>query len=118
MFVGHGGPDLPGGERFAGELVQDILDGADSWCWPGSPFARRRPGRFGECLADHAAVNVVTAGDLPDGQAAGGVIADDAEQPGLAGRRSTAEPGADAGPAAPPGAALINYERAIRRHAG
>jgi len=39
---------------------------------------------FGACLADHAAVNVVTAGDLPDGPAADGVIADDAEQPRFA----------------------------------
>jgi hypothetical protein len=84
--VGHGGPDLPDGEGFAGQLVQDILDGADSWRWPGSPLARRRPGGLGECLADHAAVNVAAAGDLPDGQATGGVVPDDAEQPGLAGR--------------------------------
>ena len=84
MFVGHGGPDLPDGEGFAGESVQDVLDGADSRRWPASPFARRRLGD--ECLADHAAVNVAAAGDLPDGHAAGGVVADDAEQPGLAGR--------------------------------
>ena len=86
MFVGHGGPDFPDGKGFVGESVQDILDGAGSWRWPGSPFARRRPCGFGECLADHAAVNVAAAGDLPDGHAAGGVVADDAEQPGLAGR--------------------------------
>ena len=86
MIVGHGGPDFPDGKGFVGESVQDILDGAGSWRWPGSPFARRRPCGFGECLADHAAVNVVTAGDLPDGHAAGGVVADDAEQPGFAGR--------------------------------
>jgi hypothetical protein len=29
-------------------------------------------------------VNLVAAGDLPDGHAAGGVVADDAEQPGFA----------------------------------
>ena len=55
---------LQGGEGLAGELVQDILDGADSWCRPGSPLAGRRPGRLGECLADHAAVNVAAAGEL------------------------------------------------------
>jgi hypothetical protein len=33
------------------------------WCRPGSPLAGRRPGRLGECLADHAAVNVA-AGEL------------------------------------------------------
>jgi hypothetical protein len=86
VLVGHGGPDFPGSEGLAGELVQDIPDGGDSWCWPGSPLARRRPGSLGECLADHAAVKVVAAGELPDGHAAGGVVADDAEQPGLAGR--------------------------------
>jgi hypothetical protein len=32
----------------------------------GFPVARRWPGGFGEGLADHAAVNVVAAGDLPD----------------------------------------------------
>jgi len=31
---------------------------------------------MGECLADHAAVDVVAAGDLPDGYAAGGVRRD------------------------------------------
>jgi hypothetical protein len=86
VLVGHGGPDFPDGEGLAGEFVQDILDGADSRCWPGSPLARRRPGWLGECLADHAAVNAVAAGDLPDGHAAGSVVADDAEQPGFAGR--------------------------------
>jgi hypothetical protein len=35
---------------------------------------------------DDTAVNAAAAGDLPDGHAAGGVIADDVEQPGLAGR--------------------------------
>lgn len=70
----------------AGEFVQDVPDGVGGRCWPGCLLARRRPGGFGECLADHAAVNVAAAGDLPDGHAAGGVIADDAEQPGLAGR--------------------------------
>ena len=81
MLVGRGGPDLPDGEGLAGEFVQDIsmgpiVDGADSGCWLGSPFAGRRPGGMGECLADHAAVDVVAAGDLPDGYAAGGVRRD------------------------------------------
>lgn len=86
MLVGHGGPDLPDGAGLAGELVQDVLDWADSGYRPGSPFARRRPCGFGECLADHAAVNLAAAGHLPDGHAAGGVVADGAEQPGFAGR--------------------------------
>jgi len=86
VFVGHCGPDLPDGEGFVGEFVQDLLDGADGWCWVGSPLARRRPGVFGEWLADHAAVNLAAAGDLPGGHAAGGVVADDGEQPGFAGR--------------------------------
>jgi hypothetical protein len=68
----------------AGEFVQDVLDGADGGCRPGSPFARRRPGGAGERLADHAAVNLVTGGEPADGHAAGGVVADDAEQPCLA----------------------------------
>ena len=29
MLVGHGGPDFPDGEGFVGQLVQDILDGAE-----------------------------------------------------------------------------------------
>ncbi len=37
----------------------------------GFPLAGRRPGGFGECQADHAAVNLAAAGDLPDGHAAG-----------------------------------------------
>ena len=84
MLVGHGGPDLPDSERLVGEFVQDVLDGADSGCRPGSPFARRRRGGFGEGLADHAPVDVVTGGELADGHAEGGVVADDAEQPGFA----------------------------------
>ena len=84
MLVGHGDPDFPDGEGLVGEFVQDVLDGTDSGCRPGSPFAGRRVAGFGEGLADHAAVDVVTGGDLPDGHAAGGVVADGAEQPGLA----------------------------------
>jgi hypothetical protein len=86
MLVDHCGPDLPDVEGFVCEFVQDVLGGAYGWRCPCSPFAGRRPGWFGERLADHAAVNVVTAGDLPDGHAAGGVVADGAEQPGFAGR--------------------------------
>ena len=37
MFVGHDGPDLPDGEGFVGEFVQDVLDGVDSWRWPAFP---------------------------------------------------------------------------------
>ena len=51
----------------------------------GFPACGAAAGRLGECLADHAAVNVAAAGDPPDGHAAGGVVADDAEQSGLAG---------------------------------
>ena len=39
----------------------------------------RGGGPAGSGLADHAAVNVVTGGELADGHAAGGVVADDAE---------------------------------------
>src|SRR6266700_2658256 len=42
VLVGHCGPDLPDGEGLVGEFVQDVPDGSDSGCWPGSPFARRR----------------------------------------------------------------------------
>lgn len=86
MLVGHGGPDLPDGEGLAGQFVQDIPDGVDGSCWPGCLLAGRRPGGFGECLADHAAANVAPGGDLPDGHAQGGVVADDAKEPGFAGR--------------------------------
>jgi len=82
VLVGHGRPDLPDGEGLAGQFVQDIPDGVDSSCWPGCLLAGRRADGCGECLADHAAMNVVAGGDLPDGHAAGGVIADGAEQPG------------------------------------
>jgi hypothetical protein len=68
-----------------GDFVQDVPDRADSWRWPGSPFARRRPCGFGEYLADDAAVNAAAAGDLPDGHAVGGVITDDPQsRPGAA----------------------------------
>jgi hypothetical protein len=86
VVVGDRGPDLPDGAGLVGQFVQDVPDGDDGSRWPGCLLAGRRPGGFGECLADHAAVDVVAAGDLPGGHAAGGVIDDDAEQPGLAGR--------------------------------
>jgi hypothetical protein len=52
--------------------------------FPAGAAVARGPG---EGLADHAAMDMVTAGDLPNGHAAGGVVADDAEQPGFAGLR-------------------------------
>jgi len=51
----------------------------------GFPACAAAARRLGECLADHAGVNVAAVGDLPDGHAAGGVVADGAEQPGFAG---------------------------------
>ena len=60
------------GMGFAGQFVQDIPDGHDGSCWPGCLLAGRWPGGLGQCLADHAAVNVAPGSDLPDGHAAGG----------------------------------------------
>jgi predicted kinase len=69
VFIDHRGPDLPDGAGLAGQFVQDVPDWTGDLCWPGCPLARR-PGRCGECLADHTAVNVIAVnvkrnGDCP-----------------------------------------------------